>query len=80
MLINEKQLREEIEFLQNNFRIKRDLAAVDDGDCSRYLGLPRDQDAVQPEVYFRSERLTLLLKWCKAVCAYYGVQVGPGSR
>ncbi|XP_064648823.1 abnormal spindle-like microcephaly-associated protein homolog [Lineus longissimus] len=75
LLIDERQLREEIAFLQNNFRIQRDLAKVSDDLESRYLGLPRDQDAAEQELYFRSERLNLLLKWCKAVCAYYGVSV-----
>lgn len=38
------------------------------------LGLNR-RDSSENEIYFKSEKLSLLLKWCKIICAHYDVKV-----
>ena len=43
---------------------------------SFYAGLPRNRrESLTPDLYFTSPRLSLLLKWCRAVCAYYNMKV-----
>ena len=40
-------------------------------------GLPRERrQSMEPDVYFKSPILSLLLKWCQAVCGYYDMKVG----
>ena len=40
------------------------------------LGLPRERrESMEPDVYFKSPVLSLLLKWCQAVCGYYDMKV-----
>ena len=33
---------------------------------------------MEPDVYFKSPVLSLLLKWCQAVCGYYDMKVSNG--
>ncbi|XP_072919609.1 abnormal spindle-like microcephaly-associated protein [Hemitrygon akajei] len=72
ILLNEDQLREEIEFLKNNLHTSHKLAAL------RSLSVPphpvKDKDLnCLTEKY--SPQITLLMNWINAVCAYYGVKV-----
>ncbi|XP_062919928.1 abnormal spindle-like microcephaly-associated protein [Mobula hypostoma] len=72
ILLNEDQLREEIEFLKKNLHTSHKLAAL------RSLSVPphpvKDKDLkCLPEKY--SPQITLLMNWINAVCAYYGVKV-----
>lgn len=65
-MINEDQLREEIEFLKKALDTSRKLAALPHPK--------KDQDiSCMPEKY--SPRITLLMNWINAVGAYYGVKV-----
>ena len=66
------QLQEEIDFLEENLRVKTQLHALmcDELDVSR-----KSLSGGDPELYKSSPTLCLLLKWCKAVCAYYGMKV-----
>ncbi|XP_051868413.1 abnormal spindle-like microcephaly-associated protein [Pristis pectinata] len=72
ILLNEDQLREEIEFLKKALHTSHKLAAL------RSLSVPshpvKDKDLnCMPEKY--SPQITLLMNWINAVCAYYGVKV-----
>ena len=35
----------------------------------------RRRSSVEPNMFFRSSELSLLLQWCRAVCGLYGVPV-----
>lgn len=69
-MLDEAQLKEETVFLWNNLKLRQKLDAVKMPAAQRKAKRPDVTD-----VYFKSHKLSLLLKWCQAVCAYYGVQV-----
>ncbi|XP_032883883.1 abnormal spindle-like microcephaly-associated protein isoform X3 [Amblyraja radiata] len=71
ILLNEDQLREEIEFLKKALDTSRKMAAL---HSLAVLPHPKkDQDlSCMPEKY--SPRITLLINWINAVGAYYGVK------
>lgn len=47
-----------------------------DKNLNSVVGLPRDKrESVDPGAYFKSTTLSLLLRWCAVVCAYYGLKV-----
>ncbi|XP_067846741.1 abnormal spindle-like microcephaly-associated protein [Heptranchias perlo] len=72
ILLNEDQLQEEIEFLQKTLHTWHKLAAL--RSMSVLSHAAKDQDLkIVPEKY--SPRITLLMSWVNAVCAYYGVKV-----
>ena len=75
VMLNEKQIKEEIAFLKKNRKLQRDLNAIE-MTSNDMLGLTRERkDSIEPNVYFKSQRLSLLLKWCQAVCHFYNLQV-----
>ena len=74
VLLSEKQLKEEIHHLEQNKQLRSQLTAAlawaerDGGgavNCRRQSTDPN----------LDSERLRLLLKWCKTVCGLYGMKV-----
>lgn len=68
-MLDEARLKEETVFLWKNLKLRQKLDAVK---------IPAQKKTKRPDVtdvYFKSHKLSLLLKWCQAVCAYYGVQV-----
>ncbi|XP_070581728.1 abnormal spindle-like microcephaly-associated protein homolog [Ptychodera flava] len=71
--LNSEKLKEEISFLKKNLLIQKKLAAV-----TLFAPLKETSDerrTSDPGLYFKSERLSLLLDWCKAVCAYYDLKI-----
>ena len=75
-MINEEHLKEEIAYLQKHKKVHSQLVAALKWENSEMLGLARDRrESLEEDVYFKSERLSLLLKWCKIVCSYYGMKV-----
>ena len=79
-MLNEAQIREEIAFLKRNLQLQHDLTAVSNtllaGTERGMLGLPRDRrQSTEPDVYFKSKRLSMLLEWCNAVCHFYNLKV-----
>ncbi|KAL9988376.1 hypothetical protein ACROYT_G002814 [Oculina patagonica] len=72
VLLSEKLLKEEITHLENTRLLRVQLSAADkwtdDGD---FAGKRRDSS----DLYFQSDRLRLLFKWCKIVCRLYGLKI-----
>ena len=76
MLINEEQLKDEINFLQKHKKLQARLVAALKFEDPEMLGLARGRrESMEEDIYFKSERLSLLLKWCRIVCSYYGMKV-----
>ncbi|XP_013394208.1 abnormal spindle-like microcephaly-associated protein homolog [Lingula anatina] len=75
VLLNLDQLREEVDFLKKTLCVKTHLTAV--LNYENDLGLERGgrRESMEPDLYFKSNGLSLLLKWCKAVCAFYNLKV-----
>lgn len=74
MLLSEKLLKEEIAHLESTRLLRVQLTAADkwtDGDDADFVGKRRDSS----DLYFQSDRLRLLFKWCKIVCRLYGLKV-----
>lgn len=74
MLLSEKLLKEEIAHLESTRLLYVQLTAADkwtDGDNTDFAGKRRDSS----DLYFQSDRLRLLFKWCKMVCRLYGLKV-----
>ncbi|ELT97378.1 hypothetical protein CAPTEDRAFT_220529 [Capitella teleta] len=76
-MLNEAQLRQEVDFLQQNLHLRTRMAALDASIVDvAALGLPRDKrESLDSGVYFKSRTLSLLLKWSAFVCAHYGLKV-----
>ena len=76
VLINEQHLKDEIAYLQKHKKVHTQLVAALKCENLEMLGLARDRrESMDEDVYFKSERLSLLLKWCKIICSYYGMKV-----
>ena len=74
MLLSEKLLKEEIAHLESTRLLRVQLSAADnwiDGDEADFAGKRRDSS----DLYFQSDRLRLLFKWCQRVCRLYGLKV-----
>lgn len=74
MLLSEKLLKEEIAHLESTRILRVQLTAADnwtDEDKADFAGNRRDSS----DLYFQSDRLRLLFKWCKIVCRVYGLKV-----
>ena len=74
VLLSEKLLKEEIAHLERTRLLRVQLTAADhwtDGDHEDFAGKRRDSS----DLYFQSDRLRLLFKWCKRVCRLYGLKV-----
>ncbi|XP_071499348.1 abnormal spindle-like microcephaly-associated protein homolog [Diadema antillarum] len=72
VMLNEKQLKEEIAFLTKNRRLRRQFDALKTGATQQR---PSGPGADGPHLYFKSSQLMLLMDWCKAVCSFYGMQI-----
>ena len=74
VLLNEKLLKEEIAHLESTRLLRDRLTAAEnwDGNDDDFLGKRRDSAS---DLYFKSDRLRLLFKWCKMVCRIYGLKV-----
>ncbi|XP_020629211.1 abnormal spindle-like microcephaly-associated protein homolog isoform X2 [Orbicella faveolata] len=74
VLLSEKLLKEEIAHLESTRLLRVQLTAADnwaDGDNTDFAGKRRDSS----DLYFQSDRLRLLFKWCKIVCRLYGLKI-----
>ena len=74
MLLSEKLLKEEIAHLESTRLLRVQLTAAGnwtDGDHEDFAGKRRDSS----DLYFQSDRLRLLFKWCKLVCRLYSMKV-----
>ena len=74
VLLNEKLLKEEIAHLESTRLLRDRLTAAEnwDGNDEDFVGKRRDSAS---DLYFKSDRLRLLFKWCKMVCRIYGLKV-----
>lgn len=74
VLLNEKLLKEEITHLESTRLLRDRLTAAEnwDGNDDDFVGKRRDSES---DLYFKSDRLRLLFKWCKMVCRIYGLKV-----
>ncbi|XP_034035336.1 abnormal spindle-like microcephaly-associated protein [Thalassophryne amazonica] len=70
VILDEHQLREEIGFLKRSLRIKRRLAAL---KADRVIQPSPAKTTVLYE--HSSVKMTLLMGWARAVCAFYNLQV-----
>ncbi|XP_022094618.1 abnormal spindle-like microcephaly-associated protein homolog [Acanthaster planci] len=78
LLLNEQQLKEEIAIHRKNLRLRKDLNALATLPLTDTLMLgmgDNRRDSNEPNMYFKSSRLSLLLKWCQVVCSFYGLKV-----
>ena len=74
VLLSEKLLKEEIAHLERTRLLRDQLTAAEnwiEGDEADFVGKRRDSS----DLYFQSDRLRLLFKWCKMVCRLYGLKV-----
>ena len=74
VLLSEKLLKEEIAHLESTRILRVQLTAADnwtDEDKTDFAGNRRDSS----DLYFQSDRLRLLFKWCKTVCRVYDLKV-----
>lgn len=73
MLLEVDKLREEVDYLSKRLKLHHQTIAM--STCND-LGLDR-RDSLDKEdsMYFKSDKLSLLLRWCKSVCAHYDVKV-----
>lgn len=72
LLLNKDQLKEEIKILERSLRVKKQLAAL-----QRYEQIlsQKKRDSMDPDLFSQNEIIQLLMKWCRVVCAFYGIQV-----
>ena len=73
VLLSEKQLKEEITYLEQNRELRSRLTAArtwTEKDKST-----TDERRLSTDIYFNSDRLRLVLKWCKTVCRFYNMKV-----
>ena len=73
VLLSEKLLKEEVAHLESTRLLRVQLTAADNWteDTDDFAGKRRDSS----DLYFKSDRLRLLFKWCKMVCRLYGLKV-----
>ncbi|WAQ95520.1 ASPM-like protein [Mya arenaria] len=72
VLINEEQLKEEVRLLERSLAVRQRLsrlAALKPVDGLNH----RNSDA--GDLHTQDDRLNLLLKWCRAVCAHFNIQI-----
>ena len=76
VLLNVKQLKEEIEHLKRLHHLQHQIKTVTRATADQDLtpDQPPRQSA-EEDLYFKSEKLSLLLKWCKAVCNHYDMRI-----
>ncbi|KAJ7339429.1 hypothetical protein OS493_005827 [Desmophyllum pertusum] len=71
VLLSEKLLKEEIAHLETTRRLRVQLTAADNWTDADFAGKRRDSS----DLYFQSDRLRLLFKWCKMVCRLYDLKI-----
>ncbi|XP_006822558.1 uncharacterized protein LOC100313557 [Saccoglossus kowalevskii] len=70
--LNENQIQEEVTFLKKNLRTRRQLQLL----LLNETHVVSDEKRLsEPGLYYKSHKLSLLLEWSKAVCAYYNLKV-----
>ena len=77
MLLEVDKLKEEVAYLTKRLKVYKEFSALESNSQEHdFLGLNR-RDSLDKEdsLYFKSDKLSLLLKWCKSVCAHYDVKV-----
>jgi hypothetical protein len=75
--LNKDQLKEEIMILERSLRVKKQLAAL-----QRYEQIlsEKKRESMDPDLFSQNEVVQLLMKWCRIVCAFYGIQVSFFSQ
>ena len=76
-MLNKDQLKEEIMILERSLRVKKQLAAL-----QRYEQIlsEKKRESMDPDLFSQNEVVQLLMKWCRVVCAFYGIQVSLFSQ
>ncbi|XP_063422495.1 abnormal spindle-like microcephaly-associated protein homolog [Mytilus trossulus] len=72
LLLNKEQLKEEIRILERSLMVRNQLAALQ--RYEEFLS-QKKRDSIDPDLFSQNELVMLLLKWCRVVSAYYGIQV-----
>lgn len=70
--MNKEQLKEEIRILERSLMVRNQLAALQ--RYEEFLS-QKKRDSIDPDLFSQNELVMLLLKWCRVVSAYYGIQV-----
>lgn len=73
LLLDPEKIKEEIIYLKKTLQLRNEMM-LHDPMSKDLLGLNR-RDSSENEIYFKSEKLSLLLKWCKIICAHYDVKI-----
>ena len=76
MLLDEQKLQDEIRHLERNRQLKRDYDALH--QSQKTTGNKRE--SLDNEIYSKSPKLGLLLKWCRLVGCLHGVKVGKAMN
>ncbi|CAG2201877.1 ASP [Mytilus edulis] len=71
LLLNKEQLKEEIRILERSLMVRNQLAALQ--RYEEFLS-QKKRDSIDPDLFSQNELVMLLLKWCRVVSAYYGIQ------
>ncbi|KAL3871776.1 hypothetical protein ACJMK2_039754 [Sinanodonta woodiana] len=71
VLLNEEQLREEVILLEKSLKVQNQLQLLQNlGKKNQFR-----RESGEPELHTKSPRLNLLLRWCRAVCAFYKMKI-----
>ena len=73
-MLSEKLLKVEIAHLESSRQLRDQLNAAENwviGDITDFPSKRRDSS----DLYFKSDLLRLLFRWCKMVCRLYGMNV-----
>ena len=72
LVLDITKLKDEVDYLTKNVQLRKEMISLhkDEG----FLGISR-RESLDDDIYFKSEKLSLLLKWCKMICAHYDVKV-----
>lgn len=89
MLLDVQKLKEEVGYLKMRLKLREDMTAIENN--THFLDLTRQQQNAgsyggggggscggqisDDQLYFKSDKLSLLLQWCRSVCSYYDVKV-----
>ncbi|KAK3591436.1 hypothetical protein CHS0354_033435 [Potamilus streckersoni] len=71
VLLNEEQLTEEVILLEKSLKVQNQLQLLQNlGKKNQFR-----RESGEPELHTKSPRLNLLLRWCRAVCAFYKMKI-----
>ena len=76
MLLDEQKLQDEIRHLERNRQLKRDYDELQQSQKST----GNKRESLDNEIYSKSTKLALLLKWCRLVGCLHGVKVGNALK